>query len=560
MRPSGAAVQACKNALRPRRPYLWIIVAGLLLYSKTLSFDFTHLDDKQLIVDNLDFISDISNIPKAFQQKVFPTSPIPYYRPMLTLSLIFDAQLGGPNPFIYHLSNVIIHIMAACLLCTLLSMLGHNRSASLFISMIFTIHPVLAGTVAWVPGRNDLMLAAFALLSLISFLRYLERGGVPYLIAHAAFLAFSLFTKESAIVLIPLFVFYCYAGNGFFNGSKKLMFPAISWLGVTVLWFMARSAALSSALKIPIAETAASFAGSLPAVIQFIGKIIIPAGLSVFPTIRDTSFIYGAVSIILIAAAFLYSRHTDKKTAAFGFLWFISFLLVSFIRPAHQAVVDFQEHRLYVPMIGFAIMLLETDILKFIDLSDKRRLVSCAAAVLVFFLVSFGYLENFRDRFAYWANAARTSPSSSFVHLRLGFMHYLDGMTDKAEEEYHKSIALDAATPLAHLKLGILYMDKGMYEEAEKEFRKEIAVYPPSSDAYLSLGVICYKDGRHEEAEALWKRALEFDPDNKSAIKNLAIYYQEKNNAPLAVFYVKELKARGVTPPREFLESLGLLS
>ena len=131
-------------------------------------------------------------------------------------------------------------------------------------------------------------------------------------------------------------------------------------------------------------------------------------------------------------------------------------------------------------------------------------------------------------------------------------------MLDKAEYEYNKSIELDSSTPKAHLKLGLLYMDKKMYEEAEKEFKKEIIVYPLSDDAYLCLGVISYNHGRPKEAEELWKKTLRFNPDNIGAIKNLAIYYNDKKDANSVIFYVQELKRRGVTPPQEFLNSLGM--
>lgn len=545
--------------LKGWNPYLIIALVGFILYAKALSFDFTHLDDKQLIVDNFSFIGNVSNAFNAFQYKAFPDSIIPYYRPILTLSLMLDAQFGGQAPLVYHLTNVMMHIAVVCLLYTLLLMLGHRKGASFFFAVLFTVHPVLAETVAWVPGRNDLLLAVFCLLAFMSFLKYLDGAELTYLIAHTVFFALALFTKESAVVLVPLFILYTYTKKRERFNLKGLLPAAIVWFVIGAVWFLMRQAALSGTLRTPLDGMAMALVTSLPALIQFIGKAVIPAGLSVFPTIRDTAFIYGIMAIIMIAAAFRFSRHTDKKLAAFGLLWFLSFLLISFIRPTHKVVLDFQEHRIYVAMIGFMIMLLEIDALKDIDLTKRKTIVACVLLVTVFSAISFAYTENFRDRRAYWDNAVRTSPSSSFVHLRVGFIYHLDGMLDKAEEEYDKSIAIDTTTPMAHLKRGLLYMDKGMYDKAENEFRKEIEVYPPSDNAYLSLGVVYYKKGRSAEAEELWKKTLEINPNNIDAIKNLAIYHGEKKDLPAAISYVNELKKRGVTPPQEFLRSLGML-
>lgn len=38
----------------------------LIVYGQTISFDFVHLDDTKIIVDNHDKISKLSNIPDAF--------------------------------------------------------------------------------------------------------------------------------------------------------------------------------------------------------------------------------------------------------------------------------------------------------------------------------------------------------------------------------------------------------------------------------------------------------------------------------------------------------------
>ena len=83
------------------RPVLWIAAAVLLLYGRTLLFGFTHLDDKELIVSNYSFISNLSNIPQAFMCRVFPHLPAPYYRPLLTVTFMLDSKIGGTAPFVH---------------------------------------------------------------------------------------------------------------------------------------------------------------------------------------------------------------------------------------------------------------------------------------------------------------------------------------------------------------------------------------------------------------------------------------------------------------------------
>ncbi|UCD55136.1 MAG: hypothetical protein JSV93_06410, partial [Candidatus Omnitrophota bacterium] len=170
--------------MRLLAPILLIACLGFLVYSQTLFFDFTYLDDNVLILGNRKFLSKLSNIPQAFRQDVFFSYEDAYYRPLLTISFILDAQLPfalypSPKPspqrgegrvrgrgeqgkgFSYHLTNIVIHLLAACLLFLLLIKLKYREGLAIFFSLIFTVHPVLTQAVAWLPGRNDSLLAVF---------------------------------------------------------------------------------------------------------------------------------------------------------------------------------------------------------------------------------------------------------------------------------------------------------------------------------------------------------------------------------------------------------------
>ena len=99
-------------------PCLLIISLGFLIYCQTLFFKFTYLDDNVLILDNYYFLKNITNIFKAFRVDVFYIlhASAAYYRPSLIVSFILDAQLGKTHPFIYHFTNLNLHLLASCLL------------------------------------------------------------------------------------------------------------------------------------------------------------------------------------------------------------------------------------------------------------------------------------------------------------------------------------------------------------------------------------------------------------------------------------------------------------
>ena len=87
-------------------------------YSQVLHFGFTEMDDTQLTVNNEAFFQEKGALLKAFTTDVFPSKSNNdiYYRPLLTITFISDYCMGGNAPFIYHLTNLLIHFAAVVML------------------------------------------------------------------------------------------------------------------------------------------------------------------------------------------------------------------------------------------------------------------------------------------------------------------------------------------------------------------------------------------------------------------------------------------------------------
>jgi len=89
---------------------LLVIIVPFLLYLSALRLGFVYFDDDILILGNFEKISHISNIGHAFRTDAFFASLSPYYRPLLNVSLMLDAAVGGKKPtclssWKYHLSH-----------------------------------------------------------------------------------------------------------------------------------------------------------------------------------------------------------------------------------------------------------------------------------------------------------------------------------------------------------------------------------------------------------------------------------------------------------------------
>ena len=100
-----------------------ILATGISVYISTVSFDYVYCDDHVFVLDNYAFNSDLSNVLTSFK-KTLGTS---FYRPILTISYIINANIGGRDPNIYHITNVIIHLLGSLLVFFTLLRLGYSH-------------------------------------------------------------------------------------------------------------------------------------------------------------------------------------------------------------------------------------------------------------------------------------------------------------------------------------------------------------------------------------------------------------------------------------------------
>lgn len=542
-----------KIFLRGWRPYVWPAIIIFILYGKVFGFGFIAIDDKLLIVENREFIGELGNFPKLFSQNVFnvPSQNFNdfYYRPVLLASLMLDAQIGGASPFVYHFTNVLLHLLATVLFFIFFTKLKVSREMAFFASLIFAVHPVLTQAVAWVMGRNDSLLAVFILSSFIFLIKYLEEKKWQFYFWHILFFILALFTKETAIIAAVFFgLFY------FFQRKEKINPRAgeiliTSWFASMIVWFFMRHLALSDAIRPTFSYAFAQFLHNLPLAFYSLGKIVFPVNLAVLPDVKDVSPVFGLLTGILLALLVIFSKRSNLKMLVFGALWFVLFFLPSLVVPVMAGL----EHRLYIPLIGFLIMISAMGAVKKHEFNWKSR-TAVFLAVIILFAITFKHADSFRDRLSFWESAAKSSPNSYLAHLNLGEAYYSMSFFDKAEAEYKKSLALNPKEPMTHNNLGIIYARSGFYEDAQSEFIKALEIYPDFADAYFNLGLTYWEQNRLGEAERFFIKAVESDQYYLKAYEKLILYYYQKKDLEKARFYFEKLKETGLEISPEILK------
>ena len=175
-----------------------IALAAVAAYANSLAGDFVW-DDRILVLDGrLARASDriVEILTSDFFRRAETDNAYGYYRPLTTLSYLWDYAWWRLDPFGYHFTNVCLHAVNCLLSFVFIRQLGMSARVALVAGLVFAVHPIHTENVAWIAGRTDLLAYLFVLVAMMLHLRPRLAWLAP--IAFAA----GLLAKEMAIVAV----------------------------------------------------------------------------------------------------------------------------------------------------------------------------------------------------------------------------------------------------------------------------------------------------------------------------------------------------------------------
>lgn len=131
------------------------------------------------------------------------------HRPFTILTYAIDWSLLGGAPWWFHLTNILLHVLA-CVMVFWFARVWLSSAGSLLAALIFAVHPVHVEAVANVVGRAELLAAVGLLGAMLSARRMRatasSNGAFAWGAFCVAFVAVALSSKEHAVVAIALLV------------------------------------------------------------------------------------------------------------------------------------------------------------------------------------------------------------------------------------------------------------------------------------------------------------------------------------------------------------------
>jgi hypothetical protein len=196
--------------MRRRRIILgFVFLLGVLTHIESLGYWFTAADTLALIeTSRITSLADVWTI--LTKPLMYGTSYLHiglFYRPVVNFTFAFDYWLWGLNPFGYHLTNILLHGLAAALVVVTSRSLTTSTRVGVLTGVLFAVHPLSVDTVPAISRRQDILMAIFGLLTLWLFVKALRREeshSQRLRIGATVAYALALLSKETAIVLGPL--------------------------------------------------------------------------------------------------------------------------------------------------------------------------------------------------------------------------------------------------------------------------------------------------------------------------------------------------------------------
>ncbi len=504
------------------------------------------------------------------------------YYPLLHTAFWLEHRIWGDAVLGYHLVNVALHALAACLVVRIVRRL--RLPGAVLAGFVFALHPVCVEAVAWISEQKSTLSGVFYLAAALTYLHFDQtRRKSRYFLALGLFLlALMSKTVTATLPAALLVVFWWQRGH---VGRKRDVLPLVPWFAAGA------SAGLFTAWveKNPqlIGAQGAHYALSLLQRLLLAGrvpwfyacKVLWPSNLMfVYPrwTIDPGEWwqYLFPLGLAALAVAFGLLARRNRGPLA-GFLIFAGtlFPVLGFLNVYPFRYSYVADHFQYLAALGIVVPVASGLTVLARRISPGRIGAIALPALLLTALGAATWQQSgiYRDYETLFRETLARNPNSAFLHNNLGVelmlmpgrvpeaqtqfqaavrlepdaadyhdnlglaLASMPGRLPDAIAEYQTALRIDPGFQAAHLNLGLAWMSMpGHQQDAIAEYRKAIAEYrktqgsaPNFWEPHLNLGIAYAQiPGRQTDAIAEFQAALRIKPDSELAHFQLGNTFQ----------------------------------
>ncbi len=368
---------------RPRTIALLLTLMTLLVFLPAAWYQFVNYDDTDYIAENPNVKSGL-NWPNV--KWAFTTFYAGNWHPLTWLSHQADCEFFGLKAGAHHLINVLIHAVNSALVFALIWRLTSRLWPSAMVAALFAWHPLHVESVAWIAERKDVLSAFFALLSLLSYVRFARENRRRYLWFALIFFALGLLAKPMIVTLPFVFLLLDFwplkrmaigwESDGISPGTKSHHVKILSMAREKWPFFLLSAVACAATILAQKSGGAVMTLGRVPlqsridnapiAAVTYLRKFFWPSDLGAI-YLLDQKHVWQAIlaiSLLVLISVVAWRWRCSKPYVIIGWLWFLGTLVpvIGLVQVGAQSMAD---RYTYLPSVGFflAIVFLADDFL-----------------------------------------------------------------------------------------------------------------------------------------------------------------------------------------------------
>jgi hypothetical protein len=328
-----------------------------------------------------------------------------FYRP--GTKLYFSLMYSGfwLNQTMYHLVSIILHFAVSIFLFFILRKVLKDYWLSIICVALFIILSVHHEDIFWISSIGFLFNAFFALIALLTYIFYVERKRIIYLIVSLVSIVICFLFHEVGVVVPLLIILYDFVFKEKIKFSRLfkkgtyliLLSPILPYLG---LRFLAQSHWSGGDYSYNIIKLPYNVVGNMFGYLSldFFGPQILPFYEKLRDFSKDHLLVFVPIFILAILAFFILYKifvrkigEENRRIVFFGFGFFLIALL------PFLGLGNIASRYSYLSSVGFVIILglvLKKIYLFIVSISDKYiGTISIGIITIVFFMVQLFALQ-----------------------------------------------------------------------------------------------------------------------------------------------------------------------
>jgi tetratricopeptide (TPR) repeat protein len=539
-----------------------LVAAVLLVYWQAGGFDFILLDDPVYVSENV-------HVQRGITLQNFRWSFAEFHDanwiPLTWLSLMLDAQISGPGPRGFHLTNVLLHAANACVLFAVLARATHQLSRSALVAGLFALHPLHVESVAWVAERKDVLSTLFGLLSLLAYVNYANAGRARSLVASFLWFVCSLLSKPTLVTLPFVFLLLDFWPLGRLSvkgiseppaetpalesgelepepraagdaaapagksrlpsliGEKVPFFAVTGVISIVVLLAQSRGHAVAPLASLSLTTRCMN---AVTAYATYLWQAVFPLNLAIYYPHPGDNIAWGTVAfsaaLLLAISLIVVVRGRRYPFLLVGWAWYLGTLvpMIGIVQVGRQQMAD---RYTYFPLIGVfvAAVWLIAELVPAGALRARVLPAAAIASVVALGAAAFVQVGYWRDSVTLFRHAVESAGNNPMATSALGYALMSRGQASEGLALLETAVRTAPTDEQSQYNVAVGLQSVGRLDQAAEHYRAALALDERDAEAHTNLGVLLCERHHYPEAKEHFLRAVAINPEHVKAYVNL---------------------------------------